>query len=155
MPASSKDRLDLELLNFNPVARMDLLSVANDHRRCGPLFNVEDDQLTNDLSDVGAALLSFLGRYDAAAGIVTRLASGLIRKLATSVFETSVIANPSLNRLIRRVSAKVPFTQRTEHRHVVADANIVLGPEVNVNDLLSAENLLIIAGHKEPPTSLS
>jgi hypothetical protein len=37
------------LLNFYPVARVDLLSTSNDHRRCGSFLDVEDDQFANDL----------------------------------------------------------------------------------------------------------
>src|SRR2546423_8069979 len=130
-----------QLLHLDGVARVNLLRDARDECGGGAPVDAQDDDLADDEARDGRASAFDRGRLDRRAVLAAvNVLHALRRERESAAFK--FVALEAAARVARDLAARLherPVALGPEDRQAVADAHVVLGPEVEEDDLVARE----------------
>src|ERR1043166_2875603 len=138
------------LLQLDAIAGMDLGRRPGDDN-CRSLFlYVQHDGVAGDLSHIlRPAALSFVDRHFVSAGVRARLARRLVREFAPFVsFALKAVVASSYCLILGRV-VWISVSERTIDGKVIADVDVVVGAEIDINDEVSRYHLGRVSRHQD------
>ena len=145
-----------QLLHLNPISGNYFLSSSCYYdRRCSFLDVKHDSFADNFTKIIRPAFFCIRFRNDASACSFAGLSGSLIRKFASLKSATSKITHAGFDRLGTIRFKNMTLAKRAEDRNIVADLNVVLGSEIDVNDLIASEHFVSVAAENQPARCFS